>query len=93
MRRAPQDSRYLQGKTIAASCANQGHRFRFCIRDRDTTFTASFDAVLASIGIEAIKTPVCSPRANPCGSAVHHPLGALGVSARLALGVSPARSP
>ena len=38
--------------------------FRFLVRDRAGQFTASFDAVLASAGIEAVKIPPQSPRAN-----------------------------
>ena len=38
--------------------------FKFLIRDRAGQFTASFDAALASTGIEAVKIPPRSPRAN-----------------------------
>ena len=38
--------------------------FRFLVRDRAGQFTASFDAILASTGIEAVKIPPRSPRAN-----------------------------
>ena len=38
--------------------------FRFLIRDRAGQFTAALDAVLAEAGIEAVKIPPRSPRAN-----------------------------
>jgi transposase InsO family protein len=38
--------------------------FRFMVRDRAGQFTASFDAVLAGAGIEIVKIPPRSPRAN-----------------------------
>ena len=38
--------------------------FRFLVRDRAGQFTASFDALLADAGIEAVKIPPRSPRAN-----------------------------
>ena len=37
---------------------------RFLVRDRAGQFTASFDAVLAGAGIQVVKIPPRSPRAN-----------------------------
>jgi putative transposase len=38
---------------------------RFLIRDRADQFTDSFDAILAAVGLQAVKIPPRSPRAKP----------------------------
>ena len=40
--------------------------FRFLVRDRAGQFSASFDTVLVGAGIEVIKIPPRSPKANAC---------------------------
>jgi putative transposase len=40
--------------------------FRTLVRDRAGQFTESFDAVLDAAGIQAVKIPPRSPRANAC---------------------------
>ncbi|HVA08312.1 MAG TPA: hypothetical protein VNG12_16375 [Acidimicrobiales bacterium] len=47
-------------RNFASDLEDAGRRFRFCIRDRDTNCTRSFDEVFASIGIKQVPTLVRS---------------------------------
>jgi len=51
-------------RNFTADLEEAGRQMRFLVRDRDTKFTRRFDAVFSAIGIETLKTPVRSPRAN-----------------------------
>ena len=55
-------------RNFTSDLEDAGRRFRFLIRDRDAKFTASFYEVFKAIGIEAIRTPVRSPKAKVLAS-------------------------
>jgi transposase InsO family protein len=53
-----------QARNLLMDLGERAGRFRFMIRDRAGQFTVAFDAVLAGAGIEVVKIPPRSPKAN-----------------------------
>jgi hypothetical protein len=54
-----------QARNLLLDLEGSAGSLKFLIRDRDTKFTATFDAVFTAIGMRIIKTPVLAPRAKP----------------------------
>jgi putative transposase len=53
-----------QARNLLLELGEQAETFRFLIRDRDTKFTTSFDAVFDDAGIGILRSPPRAPRAN-----------------------------
>ena len=53
-----------QARSLLLDLGERAAAFRYLVRDRAGQFTAAFDAVLADAGIDVVKIPARSPRAN-----------------------------
>ena len=53
-----------QARNLVMDLGQQAHRARFMIRDRGSSFTTAFDAVLADAGIRTVLCSIQTPRMN-----------------------------
>jgi hypothetical protein len=53
-----------QERNLLMNRGDHADGLQFLIRDRDTKFTAAFDAVFAAVGVRIIQAPLRAPRAK-----------------------------
>ncbi|HYA45226.1 MAG TPA: hypothetical protein VED59_06445 [Acidimicrobiales bacterium] len=57
-----------QARNLCYVPASRATAARFLVRDRDSKFSRSFDAVFTGHGMTVIKAPVRAPRAKACAT-------------------------
>ena len=53
-----------QARNLLMDLDQRAESIKFLLRDRDTKFTAAFDAVFTAVGIRIVRSPIQAPRAN-----------------------------